>query len=198
MESVFLFPSPLFKFNYDRAIESQQTFVDCIKRIEKEDTGDISKKYTNGSYTSFYTIEDIFDKIEFQDLRIFIKNSVEQTHIVCGLGGDLKFTRSWANINRKYSYHESHHHCPNVWSGVYYVQAEEKDATISFMNMNILNSSWPYNAKKLYNNDLNSSQTTCKTSTGMLLIFPSYLNHKVDQHMSDKERISIAFNMDLE
>jgi hypothetical protein len=31
----------------------------------------------------------------------------------------------------------------------------------------------------------------------MLLIFPSYLQHKVSQHMSDNERISIAFNMDL-
>jgi len=198
MERMFLFPCPLFRFDYKDAVVDQCQLVNAIQQIEKVDTSDISLNYTHGSYTSFYSVDSIFNRTEFTNLKEFIKQAVQEVHISCGLDGKLKFSRSWANINRKYSYHEAHHHCPNIWSGVYYVQAQENDATISFINSNILNSSWPYNAKKLYNNDLNSSQTTCKTQTGMLLIFPSYLQHKVDQQMSDGERISIAFNMDLE
>ncbi len=197
METMLLFPCPLFKFDYEKADQSRESFVNHIKEIEKTDGSDISLKYTHGSYTSFYSTEQIIDEPVFEDLKSFIKKSVTQAHQMSGLAGDLEFTRSWANINRKYSYHEEHHHCPNIWSGVYYVQTAENDATISFMNMNILNSSWPYKAKKIYQNDVNSSQTICKTITGMLLIFPSYLRHKVDQHMSDNERVSIAFNMDL-
>lgn len=197
MEKIFLFPCPLFKFDYQNSFRDLNLFVKKIKDIEKQDFNDISLKYTHGSYTSFYSLENIINEQEFTDLKSFIENAVSDVHRQSGLGGELEFTRSWANINRKYSYHEEHHHCPNIWSGVYYVQAADNDATISFMNMNILNSSWPYKAKKLYQNDINSSQTVCKASTGMLLIFPSYLRHKVDQHMSDNERISIAFNMDL-
>jgi uncharacterized protein (TIGR02466 family) len=197
METMLLFPCPLFKFDYNRANETKEKIVNRIKEIEKVDTNNISSRYTAGSYTSFYSIEDIFTESVFDDLKIFIKDSVDQVHYASGLSGELKFNRSWVNINRKYSYHEEHHHCPNVWSGVYYVQAGIDDATISFMNSNILNSSWPYRAKKIYNNDINSSQTVCKAFTGMLLIFPSYLRHKVDQQMNEEERISIAFNMDL-
>lgn len=194
---MFLFPSPLFKFDYPAACDIRESIVNRIKEIETEDTSDISLKYSQGSYTSFYNKTDIFKEPCLQDLENFIRRSTATVHTQCGLGGDLEFTRSWANINRKYSYHEQHHHCPNIWSGVYYVQAQDNDATICFINSNIINSSWPYKATKIYNNELNSSQTVCRVHTGMLLIFPSYLQHKVSQHMSDNERISIAFNMDL-
>lgn len=197
METMFLFPSPLFKFDYPAACDIRESIVNRIKEIETEDTSDISLKYSQGSYTSFYNKTDIFKEPCLQDLENFIRRSTATVHTQCGLGGDLEFTRSWANINRKYSYHEQHHHCPNIWSGVYYVQAQDNDATICFINSNIINSSWPYKATKIYNNELNSSQTVCRVHTGMLLIFPSYLQHKVSQHMSDNERISIAFNMDL-
>ena len=197
MESMFLFPVPLYKFEYPAAELSKNVIVDRIKEIETADPTDISLKYSQGSYTSFYNRNDIFDERCLAQLKIFIQQSVSQVHKHCGLDGELMITRSWANINRKYSYHEQHHHCPNIWSGVYYVQAADDDATICFVNSNIINSSWPYAANKIYNNDLNSSQTVCRVHTGMLLVFPSYLQHKVEQHMTDNERISIAFNMDL-
>jgi len=197
MQTNFLFPCPVFKFDFEDAHTSKDIFVGKIKEIEKSDTADISQKYSQGSYTSFYNKESIFTEPIFSKLAQFIKNSVQESHKFCGLDGELEFTRSWANINRKYSYHEQHHHCPNIWSGVYYVQATDNDATISFINSNLINSSWPYKAKKVYHTELNSTQTICKVQSGMLLVFPSYLNHKVDQHMSDNERISIAFNMDL-
>jgi uncharacterized protein (TIGR02466 family) len=144
-----------------------------------------------------FLCSSLFKEPCLQDLAKFVHSAVTTVHTHTGLAGELNFTQSWANINRKYSYHEQHHHCPNIWSGVYYVQARDNDATICFVNSNIINSSWPYKADKIYNNDLNSSQTVCRVNSGMLLIFPSYLQHKVSQHMSDNERISIAFNMDL-
>ena len=40
----------------------------------------------------------------------------------------------------------------------------------------------------------NSPNVTCAALTGSLIIFPSYLLHKVEQQMVDKERITVAFN----
>lgn len=197
MEIQFLFSVPLYKFDYPKANELQYSMVDQIKKIEEEDTTDMFQRYSPNSYTSFYSKTSIFKESCLQDLEKFIQYSATAVHHHCGLAGELHITRSWANINRKYSYHEQHHHCPNVWSGVYYVQAHDNDATICFMNSNILNSSWPYNSVKTYHTDLNSSQTVCRVRTGMLLMFPSYLQHKVDQQLADTERISIAFNMDV-
>ena len=198
METQFLFPLPLFKFEYPRANKLQTSIVNRIKKIEEEDTVDISQRYSPGSYTTFYSKTELFKEPCLQDLAKFVHSAVTTVHTHTGLSGELNFTQSWANINRKYSYHEQHHHCPNIWSGVYYVQAQDNDATICFMNSNILDSSWPYKATKVYHNDLNSSQTVCRVHTGMLLIFPSYLPHKVSQQLADTERVSIAFNMDVQ
>ena len=51
---------------------------------------------------------------------------------ILGIEADLTFVGSWFSINRKHTYHEMHNHIPATWSGVYYVQAKEDDAPITF------------------------------------------------------------------
>ena len=41
----------------------------------------------------------------------------------------------------------------------------------------------------------NTDQTVIRVRNGMLLLFPSYLQHSVDANTSDRERISISFNI---
>lgn len=196
MNLVGLFTVPLFRFDFSDHIFLRKSILEQIFEIEKSDPVNYTNKYPQGSYTSFYSRDTIFDISGIAPLESFIKNCVETADRQIGLSGDLQFTKSWFSINRKYSYHEQHHHCPNVWSGVYYVQADPTDATISFINKNLIDTGWPYYSKKEINTEFNSTQTVCSPESGMLLIFPSYLNHKVDQHLSNKERITIAFNMD--
>ena len=196
MNLLNLFPIPLFRFDYPESRILKNNLTEKFYEIEKQDQQKYSEKYPHGSYTSFYSRDTIFNIPGSKSLESFIHSSVETADRHIGLSGDLKFTKSWFSINRKYSYHEQHHHCPNVWSGVYYVQAGSNDATISFINKNIIDTGWPYFSKKEMNTEYNSTQTVCRPETGMLLIFPSYLHHKVDQHLSSDERITIAFNMD--
>lgn len=171
--------------------------VPFFKDIEATDTRSLVGKYPVGSYTSFFNNEDILGLPQLDILRQFIREGVEAIHRSVGLGGELRFTNSWFSINRKGSYHEPHHHCPDIWSGVYYVQADQADAAISFMNRNLNDTGWPYMAPKIDNTDLITSQVNCPVSTGLLLIFPSHLRHKVNQQEADSERITIAFNMGI-
>jgi len=197
MNFLNLFPVPLCRFDYLPPEVETNKIIDYFLEIESKDRNTVANRYTDGSYTSFYSQENIINLNLLEQIKSFMSNSVRQVHSMTGLTGNLSFTQSWFNINRKHSYHEQHHHCPNIWSGVYYLKASEEDATISFINKNLLDVSWPYKAKKEINTDYNSTQTVCKVKSGMLLIFPSYLHHKVDQHVSNNERISIAFNMDI-
>lgn len=196
MNPVSLFPVPLFRFNFPDHVFLRKTIIEKFLEIEQHDQNNYDLKYPKGSYTSFYNRDTIFDIAGMQLLESFMRSSVEMADRKIGLTGDLQFTKSWFSINRKYSYHEQHHHCPNIWSGVYYVQAGSDDATISFINKNIIDTGWPYYSKKEMNTEFNSTQTVCRPESGMLLVFPSYLHHKVDQQTSDKERVTIAFNMD--
>ena len=76
--------------------------------------------------------------------------------------------------------------------GVYYVQCDEEDSGLTFVNKN-LDSNWPYSSRS-EPNEYNSSVNTFQPQTGTLILFPSYLNHKVEQQTTENERVTIAFN----
>lgn len=197
LEMYPLFSVPFFRIDYDDAENFQKTASDIIYQLEKTDSIDLSNCYTANSYTSFYSNAQILELNEFSGLKNFVISSIEQINNSVGFETEFSLFNSWANINRKYSYHESHTHLPHLWSGVYYVKADDGDATISFSNKNIIDIGWPYSVKKTNNYDCVTNQITCQVSTGMMIVFPSYLPHKVDQHMNDSDRISIAFNISV-
>lgn len=196
-EKYSIFPVPLFREFYHNFEDIKEKIVPTFKELEEADLNDYTGKYSAGSYTSFYSNFDLLRYPELGNLKSFIKSSAQEAHESIGLSGELVFTNSWFSINRQHSYHEAHHHCPDIWSGVYYVKADCKDATISFLNKNIIDTGWPYNTTKIENTDYVSSQVTCTVYSGLLIIFPSYLEHKVNQQTEDSERITIAFNMNI-
>lgn len=192
-----IFPVPVYRSEFNKSEMVRDHIVQYFKDVEMFDTVDYTGKYPVGSYTSFYNNENILGLPQLVELHTFIKDTVQNIHQSVGLYGNVEFTNSWFSINRKYSYHESHNHCPDIWSGVYYVQAEESDATISFLNKVMIDSGWPYSAKKAAQTDFVSNKVTCPVKTGMLIVFPSYLDHMVNQHLTDNERVTIAFNLNI-
>lgn len=81
---------------------------------------------------------------------------------------------------------------PSVWSGVYYVQADQDHPGLTLVNTN-QKTHWPRTGVTQLT-ESNSPEVTCVATTGTVIIFPSYLLHKVNQQMVDKERITVAFN----
>jgi uncharacterized protein (TIGR02466 family) len=119
--------------------------------------------------------------------------SVIEANKAIGLKNDLIFTGSWFSINRLYSTHMPHNHIPSTWSGVYYVQATEEDAQLTFIDKN-KESSWPWaNNKEM--TVYSTPHFSITPKTGRLIIFPAYLTHMVDEQKVDAERIAISFNM---
>lgn len=109
-------------------------------------------------------------------------------------GGQLK-TRvtAWANINRKGDWNSLHNHPACHWSGVYYVQAPKGSGQIALFdprpNINMLNT-----GREALDIFVQAPQTI-EPEEGLILIFPSWLQHQVQTHEQEIERISIAFNL---
>lgn len=191
-----IFKVPLARSDFYISEEEKQNILKEFYQIENSFPM-MENSYPAGSYTSFGTIDKIFDLEVLASIKDHALQSCQELHNSIGLSGELDLTKSWFSINRKHSYHGIHHHCPDLWSGVYYLQAEQEDATISFLNNNMISTSWPYKSQKSQMNDYTSSEKTCKVSGGMMLLFPSYLYHHVSQQLTDRERITIAFNLNL-
>lgn len=95
----------------------------------------------------------------------------------------------WVNINGSGGFNELHNHILGDYSGVYYVQGTGT-GDISFHSTEQLNKM--ISAGMPFANSISISP-----EDGMLLVFPSYMLHSVQPNMTNKERISIAFDANI-
>ena len=100
-----------------------------------------------------------------------------------------KIITYWTNINDPGSRNVPHSHKHSSFSGVYYLQANDTGAIVFLNSANVLsdcNILSPFTCHKVF-----------EPNDGDLFIWPSWIPHEVDQNTSNKQRINIAFNIDL-
>lgn len=186
-----IFPVPIWQFDHEQAESFKNKTVPLFKDIEKKNPNP-NVKYTQDGYTSYGPITNILDYDECIDLKNFIMGRVVEAVKDLGLEGYCNLTGSWFNINRKYSSHGEHNHIPDTISGIYYVQADEDDARITFHDQNKI-SNWPWKGS-VVSTPYTGNIKSFPPKTGRLYLFPSYITHSVEQQLKESERISISFN----
>jgi len=107
----------------------------------------------------------------------------------------VKITSMWSIINKKDSFNERHHHGNSALSAAYYVNADNDSGDIVFYDpRQAFIYSHPENSKI---NDLNAQIKSVNPKSGLLVLFPSYLDHSVNPNCSKKDRVVISFNISL-
>ena len=138
---------------------------------------------------------------EFRVLEQFPKMKQMFTHISNrlikeGLNYDnkLEISSSWFTKTHKGEQSPMHDHKNCVFSAVYYYgDYDDKVANLIFKNPIVNLTSYRLNVGK--SNKFNTYDIEITPQSGSLLIFPSYVSHKIDVHKSDIPRLSLAFNM---
>jgi len=101
---------------------------------------------------------------------------------------ELTFS-AWCNVNEKGGENREHSHAGSLMSGCAYFQSTGTGA-IDYMPANLLyratHEAWPYHGIARY-----------EPEDGDLILFPSYLLHKVMPNPIDRQRINMAFNVNL-
>jgi len=109
----------------------------------------------------------------------------------------LRICNFWFNVNPKGSYNTLHNHQSSVLSGVYYIDIpDENMGNIEFHRDDEAQYYIPENLDRY--TQFTSTKATYKPETGLLLIFPSWLRHFVHSNQSEKHRISMSFNTELD
>ena len=85
------------------------------------------------------------------------------------------FKHIWFNISPHKAYHDWHSHGGATWAGVYYIKTPENCGCIEFKH--------------------DGQLLTIKPYPGLLLTFPSGLEHRVLENKSSEDRITLAFNL---
>ena len=128
-----------------------------------------------------------------------IKNNINLA--IEDMGWDLtnqsvKIKSIWAIVNEKDAWNQKHHHSNNDLSAAYYVSAHENCGDIVFYDPRPAPVHNHPISKKA--NKLNATVNSIKPEPGMLVLFPSYLEHSVNPNLSEKKRVVISFNLSLE
>jgi uncharacterized protein (TIGR02466 family) len=131
---------------------------------------------------------------EFRDLISYINNAAQSVLRFLRIGYNaFEITGCWATVLAKGAVHKAHSHPNNFLSGVYYVRTHPGTDTINFHDPRSQTGIIRPPVVELTAD--NTDQIVVTVKNGALLIFPAYLQHSVDANMSEKERISISFNI---
>lgn len=111
------------------------------------------------------------------------KNFVEENSV--------SIENSWMNLfneNDSIGWHD-HGYQPNTCSGVFYLSAPIDCGKILFKSPN------PYTITFPNRSDNYSNIISCAVRDNMLILFPSWLSHKVEPNRTKEIRISLSFNI---
>ena len=192
MHLFFSTPVWIEQINNFESINSE--LKNYIYQEQEKNPGGVKKSNFNGWHSETFDLKN-------QNLKNFI-NEISKNigAAVNDMGWDLesqivKITNMWAIINKNKAFNERHHHGNSALSAAYYVKAENNSGNIVFFDPRQANVFHHPSAKKA--NDLNGQIKSITPKAGTLVLFPSYLEHKVEENLSNEERIVVSFNVSL-
>jgi len=181
MQITYFFPSPLWstKVDFDNDLLERQ-----IYEYQKHQP---NQTYSNrGGYQG-----DLFHNQDWVDM--VASNCPQRDDIPLK---DIS-VYPWCNINPKGAYNVRHvHNDTNIFlSGVYYVKVPENSGVIRFWDprgplMHVQRD------HEYFNDSVSSHDIT--PEPGLLLFFPTWLEHDVTPNETDEDRITISFNVNAD
>ena len=180
-----LFPCPVYIVKRDSNLspKEEKEIGKIVKEGMYKNTGNVS---SSNSYIFNGKLKNIKQFCEEQ-LKIYVKEVINPKEEL-----DFYITQSWLNITKPGESHHEHSHSNSIISGVFYILTEENDS-ITFSDPNV-------KVKEVIKFDVefniwNSAYATIPIKTNELLLFPSWLDHKVmPNEKATSNRISISFN----
>jgi len=193
-----LFPSPLMQVQLDLDVEKLTEFA--VQMQEQDNIG--AQKSNVRGWQSKNVYEEKHE--EFEKLKKEINQYLQEynSEVFCGMKfrHDVKLciNNIWININGKYHYNEWHTHPQCTLSGVYYIKHDgtEENGLIAFKHP------IPSGINLLYldgdlietPNEVTAEKVCIIPASNALMIFPSWLEHRVYDNLKDDVRISLSFN----
>ncbi len=178
--------------NYKEINEEMFSYIDDLK---KKDPDGVTKSNFKGWHSKDFDLNDEQPKKFVDAIKNNINSSLNDMNWDLNLQS-VKISNLWAIINEQGAWNQKHHHSNSDLSAAYYVCAHEDCGDIVFYDPR----PGPVYKHPIAKspNILNASVNSIKPEEGMLVLFPSYLEHSVNPNQSNKKRIVISFNIKLE
>ena len=190
-----LFPTPVWTTQLENYSSINKEMFNFIKDTQTKDKIGIQKSNNKGWHSKDFNMQEA-------EPQNFIKNispSIEKVMTDMNWEKEkqsIKISSMWAIINTGGSTNSKHQHSNSTISAAYYVRAPENCGDIVFYD--------PRPAPVFYyptavsSNLLNAQVNSITPKEGALILFPSYVEHSVNENLSNEERIVISFNITIQ
>ena len=151
---------------------------------------------TENTGNSMSRNEKVLDGQELANLRRFIDEQIflyKKGLLHIPDENEIYITQSWVNNSKPDQFHPKHKHPNSVISGVMFLD-ENSDESLPPIRFHRTLEIFPMDFAF---DDLNEFNASCREfypAKGMLMLFPSQLEHDVEKNRSKRTRRSLSFN----
>ena len=185
----YFFPTIIYVKDLPNANELNSYLEKHIVEWSNQDKG-VSKTNVNG----WHSQTDMNNKPEYKPLiqELFtMQNEIIQEE---RLDIEPRLGNMWANINYPGGYNQMHLHPNSLFSGAYYIKASPNSGRLQLMDPRPgVQQNMPTRKPGKIPREL-WRETYYDPIPGRIIMFPSWLWHKVEPNKSNDIRISVSFN----
>ena len=187
--ALFLFPKTLFigqLNNSKKQIDEIMSVITNIKTFKSYQ----NTPHAKGNLTHSSKEKDVLDRLPKLKTKLYSKFTKFKKDIMA-YKNDFKISTSWVSKTDKKQQSMYHNHKNCMYSGVYYPIVYKNSAPIIFHHDNNVS----FNLETTSNNINNSAEIRATPQNDTVIFFPSNLYHCIGEHLSNKTRYCIAFNL---
>jgi uncharacterized protein (TIGR02466 family) len=154
----------------------------------------LEEKLAGGGGNNFISLNrQLLELDEFKDLKGTLQEALDHyVHDILKIENQFVITDSWSTRNPQNTFHAEHFHGNSIFSGVLYIDIDDGDLELLFDPLFSKNFQFDYTIKEY--NLLNSKSWKLGLKPNMLIIFPSWVSHRVSPNLSKTDRRIIGFN----
>ena len=110
------------------------------------------------------------------------------------VGHELRITSLWAHLTQPGKGTQLHHHLPSHLSCVYYLATPEGSGKLRFLDDRKHRVLEPVSRN---NHEVTRRGVEVEPTEGLMVVFPSSVEHQVGENDSSERRVSLSMNADL-
>ncbi len=187
----YIFPSAIWTTLFEDREAFNATLLKAVYEMRDSDPQGVE----NTNIKGWQSPNDLQTQEAFKDLCLRIvqvcQRIGESQKFIPNLGYQLQV---WANINPPGASNKVHYHANCHFSGIYYIDLDAPDCgSIFFRDPRVASRMLSYPVTQP--TEFTTGEVRMPPEEGRMYVFPGWLEHGVEENKSDRDRVSIAFNV---
>ncbi|MGB4248146.1 MAG: TIGR02466 family protein [Pseudohongiellaceae bacterium] len=186
-----LFPSLVWSTLFDDRAIFNAKLLDLAMRLRESDPAGVANTNVRG----WQSPNNLQNLPEFDDMNLRILQVCQRIGESLHFRSDHTYQhQAWVNISPPGASNKIHFHANCHFSGVYYVSVKEPECgSIFFRDPRVASRMMTYPVDKP--TEFTAEEILMRPEEGRMYVFPGWLEHGVEENKSDRDRISISFNV---